>query len=416
HEDARVLDRIAAFCERWTPSVVLDSPDGIFLEIAGAAHLFGGEEKMRALIRKRLGEHGYGARVGVADTPGAAWALAHFSNDLIAPAGESEKALAPLPIAGLRLEPQGEALLKRLGLSTIGDLIARPRAPFAARVGERAQRLLDEALGRAEPALTYRRPPPEIFATRQLLEPLMDADSLFIAAKDAAADIADLVERRGLGVRRLGLTLYAVSGTPRRIVIGFSTPERAPEDLAKPFLERLRGGAESFNFEFGVEAIRLDALETARYDADADRTSARLVDALAARLGADAVERLACADRHTPEAAEIKESALRPPAANAAPARAPRPLKLFARPELIEAIAPIPDGAPMRFRWRRVLREVAHAEGPERIAGEWMHKEAPTRDYFQIEDQTGARYWIFREGLYGRETNAPRWFVHGLFG
>jgi protein ImuB len=98
--------------------------------------------------------------------------------------------------------------------------------------------------------------------------------------------------------------------------------------------------------------------------------------------------------------------------------RAPsRPLRLFERPEPIEALAEVPDGPPLRFRWRRVLREVAAIEGPERIAAPWWRSpDAPTRDYFRAEDASGRRYWLYREGLYGRETARAKWFLHGVFG
>jgi protein ImuB len=95
-----------------------------------------------------------------------------------------------------------------------------------------------------------------------------------------------------------------------------------------------------------------------------------------------------------------------------------RPLRLFERPEPVEAIAEVPDGPPVRFRWRQVLHQVAHAEGPERIAMEWWRDEAGnklTRDYFRVESKIGARVWLYREGLYGRETERPRWYLHGLF-
>ncbi len=96
----------------------------------------------------------------------------------------------------------------------------------------------------------------------------------------------------------------------------------------------------------------------------------------------------------------------------------PRPIRLLGRPEPIEAIAEVPDGPPVRFRWRRVLHQVAHAEGPERIAMEWWHDpkgRALTRDYFRVESREGVRVWVYREGLYGRELQEPRWFLHGLF-
>jgi protein ImuB len=95
-----------------------------------------------------------------------------------------------------------------------------------------------------------------------------------------------------------------------------------------------------------------------------------------------------------------------------------RPIRLFARPEPVEAIAEVPDGPPARFRWRRVLHEVAIAEGPERIAMEWWRDEtgqALTRDYFRLECRDGLRAWLYREGLFGRETAQPRWFLHGVF-
>jgi protein ImuB len=92
-------------------------------------------------------------------------------------------------------------------------------------------------------------------------------------------------------------------------------------------------------------------------------------------------------------------------------------LRLFERPEPIEAVALLPDGPPLRFRWRRALHELLAFEGPERIAPQWWRapQEAPTRDYFYVEDREGLRFWLFREGLAGSECAHPRWFVHGLF-
>lgn len=413
--DAAALERIAHFCERWTPSIVLDGRDGLLLEISATAHLFGGEAALAGEITRRLGEGGYAARVGLADTPQAAWAMAHFAQVPVAPPGETGEALAPLPIAGLRLDDGAAALLARLGLTTIGALTARARAPFAARAGERAQRRLDEALGRVEPALVFRHPPPPIFVVRRFLEPLVHADALMIAALDAAEEAAGALELKGIGARRLCLNLFAVSGRVQRLVIGFSAPERVAKALVRPFRERLHAEAQEDDLEFGVEAIRLDVVEIGRFDAAADVGEARLVDALSARLGAAQVRRLAIADRHWPERAGASNAALDIALPVIDAPRAARPLKLLARPEPVEAIAPVPDGPPRRFRWRRVVRDVARAEGPERIAAEWARMDGMTRDYFHVEDVSGARYWLFREGLYGQETDEPRWFVHGLF-
>lgn len=95
-----------------------------------------------------------------------------------------------------------------------------------------------------------------------------------------------------------------------------------------------------------------------------------------------------------------------------------RPLRLFDPPQPIEALAATPDEPPASFKWRRVWRKVARAEGPERIAPEWWRGEdarAPTRDYYRIEDEEGRRYWVFREGLYEDRNDHPRWRLHGVF-
>jgi protein ImuB len=152
-----------------------------------------------------------------------------------------------------------------------------------------------------------------------------------------------------------------------------------------------------------------------------------LYDRLGARLGPARITRFLPVDTHIPERAVVAQpvalsSAAQPQALAAEPhaeETAPdRPLRLFARPEPVEVIAEVPEGPPLRFRWRRVMHEVARAEGPERIAPEWWRSVdagRATRDYFRVEDAEGRRYWLFREGLYGRETASPVWYLHGLF-
>ncbi|MFZ1988726.1 MAG: DNA polymerase Y family protein, partial [Alphaproteobacteria bacterium] len=308
--DAKLLASLADFCERWTPCVALDPPDGLFLEIAGSVHLFSGETALRDQISKRITALGFGCRVAIADTPGAAWALAHYGPHLITQRGASAEALKSLPIAALRLEPEGAALLRRLGIITIGQLIERPRAPFSARIGELAQRRLDEALGRTLPAIKFHRVLPPISAMRQCLEPLIDAEQLFIVISDAAKDIAHEAQERCLSVRKLAVTLFSPARETHRLNAGYSAGERDAEALALPFLELLRSTSAAIDFEFGIEILRLDAVETVPFEANAGTDTARLVDVLSARLGEEAVLRLSCADRHIPEFAAMKTPAL----------------------------------------------------------------------------------------------------------
>ena len=142
------------------------------------------------------------------------------------------------------------------------------------------------------------------------------------------------------------------------------------------------------------------------------------------RLGAHRVTRLLAQDAHLPELAAVRVPAQVFLAENGwaafrafrlAADLAPRPPRLLMKPEPIEAVAAVPDGPPVRFRWRRALHEVVAAEGPERIECAWWTEEGgATRDYFRVEDQSGRRFWVFRAGLY-RTFPAPSWFLHGMF-
>lgn len=472
-EDARTLDAIAAWCERFTPVVVIDAPDGLFLDVTGCGHLFGGEAALRDQIVTRLAAQGFAARAALAPTPGAAWALVRYAQNPSPPVrgrGQGEggrannqtsdrrsaprppppsphgrggdafllAALAPLPVEALRLEEASAALLRRLGLKTIGQILNAPRAPFAARAGQRAMLRLDQALGRAPEALTPRRPPPPVFALRRFLEPLFTLETILTATEHLCGDILEKLDIRGAGARRCVLHLFGVDGRDRAIEIGVSRPEREVKALLRLFREKLDRAAENLDAEFGIEAARLDVVQLQRIEnapralvaveeaqANAEKITS-LIDILSARLGPKRVLRAKFNDTHQPENAGGWRPALTehlPPCEEGAGGGgrcatrdgAPRrPLTLFSRAQPIDAIATVPDGPPIRFRWRRVLREVVRAEGPERIGGDWLGGTL-TRDYYRVEDKDGRRYWLYREGLYGEGDEAPRWYVQGLF-
>lgn len=451
-EDARVLDAIAGWCERFTPIVVIDAPDGLFLDITGCGHLFGGDDVLCDRLVAQLTAQGFACRAALAGTPGAAWALARYGQDDASKARSRSKGgetgptplnkLSPLPIEALRLNVDAAALLRRLGLKTIGQVIEAPRAAFTARAGQRAMVRLDQALGRAPEALSPRRPTPPVFALRRFLEPLFSIETVLIATRDLCGDIVESLDRRGAGACACALHFFGVDGRDRVIEIGLSQPQRDACKLLRLFREKLDRAAETLDAEFGIEAMRLDVVRLARmsdappalvdHDQDRGEAVAALVDVLSARLGPRRVLRGQLVDAHLPERAGAwgcaLGTALTPPpftppsdrfvlsspVTGGGVSAVPRPLSLFASPQPIDAIATVPDGPPIRFRWRRVLREVVRAEGPERIAGDWLRRE-PTRDFYRVEDKEGRRYWLCREGLYG-EDDAPRWVVAGLFG
>ncbi len=420
-KDARLLDRIAAWADRFTPFVAVDRPSGIFLDITGAAHLFGGEEAMLEAVKAGPAAQGFATAAAIAPTPGAAFAFARHGGGVIGGDDLAER-LAPLPVEALRLNEAASALLRRLGLRRIGQVMTAPRAPFAARAGQQAMLRLDQALGRAREALIPRRPAPPVYAMRRLMEPVSALDALMTVTEALCGDLGVELEKRAAGARLLRLTFYGVDARAREIILGFSQPERAPKAMLRLLKERIDKAAEDFNAEFGFEAARLDAVEIAPIEtqmsdlaaapAVRDRQAeARVVDMIAARFGAHAVSRIAVRDTHAPERQEAGTINTAPPQDSVMR----RPMTLFPQAQPIEVMASVPDGPPLRFRWRRTLRSIVRAEGPERLAPDWLKAPgAPARDYYRVEDDRARRYWVYREGLYG-DGGPPRWFIHGLF-
>jgi protein ImuB len=441
--DDAALRALALWATRYTPAVAAfdekSGRDGLFLDVAGAAHLFGGEAKLIADLAARLAHFGLPARTAVAATAGAAWALARFGKPatILAAGGESA-ALAPLPIEALRLAAETRKVLRRLGFRRVGGLLDNPRAPFAARFERELLTRVDQALGRAPEPLTYIVPPPVYHSLRYLMEPLTAQEAVLAVARRLMQDIVHALVRDGVGARTLRLALYRVDGGMQSLDIGLTRPTRSVAHVARLIALKLeRTGevsAETLDAGFGFEAIGLAVTTAERIEpgqselavgldeiasAATDERCAELIDGLTQRLGPRSVQRLAPVASHLPERAETlamcAECAASPwPAADQA---RPRPLLMFAQAEPAEVMAQVPEGPPRRFRWRGVLHAVASAQGPERIATEWWRSgaSAPTRDYYLVEDDAGRRFWLFREGLYARETARPRWFVHGLF-
>lgn len=428
--EARLLAGIADWCDRYTPLVALCGDDGLFLDITGCAHLFGGEKALLDDIVARLAAQGFRAFCGLASTPGMAWAAARFLHGATVPPGAEAAALAPLPLTALRLEPATRLKLESVGLRDAGAVMAAPRAPLAGRFGPSLLLRLDQALGTVEEAVSPRLPMPALGIERHLLEPVVTGDDIERLVLMLAQTLKSSLERRGEGARSLELVLFRVDGAVRRLGIGMARPLRDPALIQRLFREKL--AVSNIDPDCGFEMVRLTAPATAPFAMEqtdlagnrqaAEAGLAMFADRVRARLGDSAVFLPKPFASHLPERAIV----LQPFHAAAAPAgrsaeigrHGPeRPIRLLAWPEPVDvAAAEIPEGPPANFRWRRALYRVARAEGPERIAAEWWcdGDEAPTRDYFRIEDEDGRRYWLFRQGLYGAGAT-PRWFLHGLF-
>jgi len=432
--DLALLESIADWCLRYTPLVACDAPDGLLLDISGCAHLYGGEQELIADLSGRLENAGFAFSLAIAGTIGAAWAAAHYGKPASYPCGEELALLMPLPVSALRLPPVILASLSRVGLKCIGDIVDLPRAPLTARFGSDVLRQLDRALGYEHEPLTPRLPVAPYVAEQRFAEPIAREQDVLAITERLARRLQFAMERRGDGTRRIELALFRTDGVVRRIAAGTSRSLRNPGEISALFVERLVALGDALDPGFGFDMARLSVIvaepcppEQIGGGEDAAELC-RLVDRLSARLGARRVRRLVAQDSHIPELAEV---ALPAQAVNDAAGwdafhryrkeveLSPRPLRLLSRPEPIEAVAEVPDGPPLRFRWRRALHEVIAAEGPERIEGTWWSEHAgPARDYFRVEDKSGLRFWLFRAGLYRDLTQgaaAPTWFLHGTF-
>lgn len=451
--NARTLAALAAWCLRYTPWTAPDylsvtgmgGDPGVWLDITGCAHLFAtpaapdGEAGLLDDLVDRLSRAGFAARAAAADTTGAAWAMARFgpARTAAVPPEEQRAALAPLPVAALRIPAVAVAGLGRLGLRRIGDLYALPRAGLEARFG--AESLgdvltrLDQALGlRPEPISRHNprigRPRPPWRARLPLAEPVWRTEDVARGLERLLATLCPRLERAGRGARRLELLLFRSDATLVRTAAGTSRPSHDPAHLARLFAERL-SGLEMDTDAAGIELMILEASRTelirpaqlaltrqppSGAGALAAADIGPLVDRLAARLGAASVLRFDPAESHLPERAARRRPALASAdGPDAFPSgQPPRPVRLLPRPEPVRVTASA-GSAPACFRWRRATHDIAHAHGPERIAPEWWRAAGSDpagglpRDYYRVESRTGGRFWLFRAG--------ENWFLHGLF-
>ena len=414
---------------RFSPAVAIDGLDGLFLDVEGVSHLWGGEAAMLDDLLVRLERWGAPARGAIADTPGAAWALARYAKGhTIALPGGQGPLLAPLPVAALRLDEAAQAQLPRLGLFHVGQLLALPRAQLAKRFGLSTVLRIDQALGAAREALTFRRPATPWFDRLAFFEPISALEDLERVARDICALLCARLEAEGQGARRFELVFHRLDGRDYPVRVGLSRPGRDAARIAKLLKPKL----ETVDPGFGIEVVTLwaddvEPLSVAQRSLDADggvsleEGLAPLVDRLINRLGEGRVWRADPYESHVPERSVTRAAPLDAPPQTAWDPERPRPTRLLRRPEAITVMAQLPDEPPAHFTWRGQRHRVRHAEGPERIGQEWWRKAfdgvgpSKIRDYYRVEDEAGGRFWIYRQGLYGA-GDEPKWWLHGLFG
>ena len=427
------LKRLAASCNRFSPWTAPDEPDGLWIEATGLAHLFGGEEPLLRAILSYLHGLGFAARCAIAGTAGAAWGLARYSNAVstIVPPGEDAQAISRLPVKALRIDADKAALLSRLGLKTIGQILDIPRASLRARLGKAITCRLDQALGREGEALSPLIAEPVYTARVEFADPLTVFEGLEQTARILIGSVAEKLKGDGKGARRFNLMLFDTQNGTTQVSVRMARPSSEPKHIARVFRERLAVLEGRFDASLGFDAAALyaicatplqpqqtDILDNAADDGDHRQRIAQFLDRVTARLGEKAITRFNFEASHWPERAASHIPATAPARTTPMPALSlPRPLMLLPRPEPITVIALVPDYPPRKFVWRRCHHAIARAEGPERISPEWWRMEGKVpsaRDYYVVEDEQGHRFWLYREGVYGRSAD-QRWFMHGMF-
>lgn len=453
--EGRDLVRLADWCDRYSPLVALDGADGLMLDITGCDHLFGGEAAMLADMTNRLHGFGYSAAAAIAPTPGAAWALARYAKNgpIAGSLAELPRRLASLPVAALRLPAECVARLAQVGLRTIGNLLALPRAPLAKRFGAQAGLRLAQALGQTAEAIAPRHAPAPYRLRLDWMEPLRRTEDLTAAAEHLLGQLCKRLEEEERGVRHLIVTCHGTDGHTHRAELRTSAPSRRPSRL----LRLLEGDLAACDLGFGIETLILSAPQTEKLRAAASsfwlhqagmaEDAAALIDRLSQRFGERRVGWPKPVASHIPERASTFLPALHHPPTDLAEPEPPaytnaeppsRPLRLLLEPEPVQATALLPDHPPAAFRWRKVMHRISQGDGPERIAPEWwrnLSAQEPsaglddhTRDYYMVENDTGQRFWLYRQGLYDRPkrespepettpeaaTTPPAWFLQGV--
>lgn len=470
--DRTFLNVLRRWAGKFSPWVSEEAPDGVIIDLTGCAHLFGGEAALLQAAVQDCEALGLTVHAGIADTVGAAWALARYSgrsgaggrsgDDIaqearatrsraakrrhwerggpapaarvavadvarIAPVGQTRTSLAPLPVAALRLDDDTVATLGRLGLRQIGDLAGQPRASLARRFGKHLVQRLDQALG-VEPEPVNPARPPDHFALRLTLpDPIGLTDDIVAAIDRLLPPLARKLREKGRGARRVRLECHRSDHTMSWVDVRLARPAAEPDRMRPLLVMKL----DEIDAGFGIDMIRLEARETEPVHAHQHRGHAEaasdgvgrlsgqgemddLLGRIGARIGLDQITRLHPADSHIPEkTSKYLAAAWSEPAPAWPRPKGPRPIELW-RPELVTSDEH--PHLPATFRWRGRTFETRTGLGPERIAPEWWLDDPDwrtgLRDYWRVTTRTGERLWLYY--AHGA-TLCPGWFCQGSF-
>jgi protein ImuB len=468
--EVQFLTRLHRWAGKFTPWVAMHKPASLMMDISGCAHLFGGEQALADIISEDCARLRLSVQIGIADTVGAAWALARFAGQCSGPMrsgdaidqearatrsrakkrrgwerggavqlkvghsathyissiGQAFESIKELPLQALRLPPEVPTKLARLGLRRVGDLAALPRASVARRFGADTLLRLDQAFG-AQPEPVCPAEPVRNFATRlSLPDPIGLAIDIEAGISRITPPLCAKLRHAGLGARSLDLALYRTDHTVQLIQVNLARPANDPDRI----LPLLTQNVPKIEPGFGIDMIRLEAikveplrdLQHAGHAAALAAAQSRdgsdhsdLLGRLGARIGLEALRILHPCASHLPDNTQKSMSAaFNNPAEDWAAPNFKRPIIMYPP----EAINTIQDGRPpLEFQWRRRVLKVMSYAGPERISPSWWLDlpswRTGTRDYWTVTTDAGAKLWLY-QAHGGAQTGG--WFCHGEFG
>lgn len=418
--DLAALRKLAIWCQRFTPVVGLEGTDNLLLDLTGCTHLFGGEHRFARRLHRHLVRWDLFFRTAIADTVGAAWAVAHFreENSSIVLPHRQVVALQSLPVASLRLPDSATTALMEFDIRTIEQLQALPRASLPSRFGPEVTRRLDQALGTMEERIAPERPPEPVRVSQNFEDSISDRRTLEFVLDRLIEQLVEKLSKIQRGVQQLEVILFDGSQQAVTFVVGTLRPTQSVEHLR----ELVRTRWEQIVSPRNVTGIQLEAAAVSTLGTHQDRLFdtgenpggerefAKLVDRLSSRLGKQRVVRPRYVPDAQPERSVRWEPVLETETASLSPlVKTLRPLRLLNPPLAVEVTSVVPDGPPIRCFWENRSHTVARCWGPERIETGWWRERHIRRDYYRIETESGQRFWLFRNLELGD------WFLHGEF-
>lgn len=419
----KLLKGLGEWCIRYSPIVMIDeySMEGLFMDATGCTHLWGGEREYLKEIKSKFEGKGYSIRLGMADTIGAAWAISRFGiKTPLIPKGGHPEALLSLAPEALRLEQSTRAKLQKLGFYQVKSFMGMPRSVLRRRFGEEFLTRLGQALGTVDENMQALQVPVLFQERLPCLEPIKTRKGIEIAITRLLENLCQRLQEEGKGLRVGLLSCYRMDGEIVHVTIGTNGASHNVHHLFTLFQLKIEQIRPALGIElFVLEATKVDdvtpgqeALWAGKPGLD-DQSVIELLDRVAGKVGAEVINRYVPASHYWPERSLKKSATITEKPLSEWRIDKPRPTEMLKNPEPIDVMALIPDHPPKFFIYKNTRHNIVKADGPERIEREWWLDAGEHRDYYQVEDEQGQRYWLFRLGHYGDE--GYKWFIHGFF-